>query len=84
MSSCPVYTGSNYIHFIQWRSETALYCQWFVIYRCPLRQVWLVEPYCILFWKWSQSHKLILLHVDSLREHRVLLSIYSSFIVVTS
>jgi hypothetical protein len=27
MSSCPVYTGSNYIHFIQWRSETALYCQ---------------------------------------------------------
>jgi hypothetical protein len=32
----------------------------------------------------SQSHKLILLHVDSLREHRVLLSIYSSFIVLTS
>jgi hypothetical protein len=37
---CPLYTGSNYIYnSLNGENETALYRQWCVIYRCPLRKV---------------------------------------------
>ena len=36
-----LYTGSDYIHYsLNGENKTALYRQWFVIYRYPLRQVW--------------------------------------------
>ena len=42
MSSCHLYTASNYMHYsLKGENVTALYNQWFIIYRCPLRQIWL-------------------------------------------
>ena len=42
MTSCPLYTGSNYMHYtLNGGNETVLYKQWFVIYKYPLRHVWL-------------------------------------------
>ena len=42
MNSWPLKTGSNYMHYLlNGENETSLCRQWFVIYRCPLRQVWL-------------------------------------------
>jgi len=42
MNSCPLYTALYYVHYsFNEENETALYKQWFVIYRCPLRQAWL-------------------------------------------
>ena len=42
MRSCPLYTGSNYIHYsLKGDNETCHYRQWYVICKCPLRKVWL-------------------------------------------
>ena len=44
-----LYTGSDYIHYAC--NETALYIQWVVLYRCPLRQVWLESEFATVFTK---------------------------------
>jgi hypothetical protein len=42
MSSCPLYTGSKYMHYsFIVENETVLYRQWFVIYSCHLGLIWL-------------------------------------------
>jgi hypothetical protein len=39
LKMCPLYTGSHCVHFsLHGENKTALYRQWFVIYRCPFKE----------------------------------------------